>query len=81
MHTRLQVQLNRGWGGARSGTGCPPSKSSGAEVYVYIADDRRGILSFYARHYALSRDTPFKLKRYSDHSAVYHRKLGPGTIH
>ena len=43
MHTRLQVELNHGRGGARSGTGCPPSESSGAEVYVYIADDRRGI--------------------------------------
>ena len=31
---RLQVELDHGWGGARSGAGCPPSESSGAKVHV-----------------------------------------------
>ena len=34
LHTRLEVELDHGRGGARSGAGCPPSKSSGAKVHV-----------------------------------------------
>ena len=32
LHTRLEVELDHGRGGARSGAGCPPSESSGAKV-------------------------------------------------
>ena len=36
LHTRLDVELDHGRGGAcaRSESGCPPSKSSGAKVHV-----------------------------------------------
>ena len=34
MHTRLQVELHHGQGGARSGAGYGPSESSGAGVRV-----------------------------------------------
>ena len=32
--TRLEVELDHGRGGARSGAGCPPSERSGAKVHV-----------------------------------------------
>ena len=35
LHTRLEVKLDHGRGGARSGAGCPPSESSGAKVHVW----------------------------------------------
>ena len=34
LHTRLEVELDRGRGGARSRAGCLPSESSGAKVHV-----------------------------------------------
>ena len=34
LHTRLEVELDHGRGGARSRAGCPPSESSGAKVHV-----------------------------------------------
>ena len=34
LHTRLDVELDHGWGGARSRAGCPPSESSVAKVHV-----------------------------------------------
>ena len=34
LHTRLELELDHGRGGARSGAGCPPSESSGAKVHV-----------------------------------------------
>ena len=36
LHTRLEVELDHGRGGARSRAGCPPSKSSGAKVHVQL---------------------------------------------
>ena len=37
LHTRLEVELDHGRGGARSRAGCPPSESSGAKVHVQPA--------------------------------------------
>ena len=34
LHTRLEVELDHGRGGARSGAGFPPTESSGAKVHV-----------------------------------------------
>ena len=36
LHTRLEVELGHGWGGAKSRAGCPPSESSGAKVHVQL---------------------------------------------
>ena len=36
LHTRLDVELDHGRGGARSRAGCPPSESSGAKVHVQV---------------------------------------------
>ena len=34
LHTRLEVELDHGRGGAKSRAGCPLSESSGAKVHV-----------------------------------------------
>ena len=60
LHTRLEVELDHGRGGARSGAGCPPFESSGAIKGPRTADGHRDIQSFYALNYALSRETPLR---------------------
>ena len=72
LHTRLEVhvELDHGRGGARSGAGCPPSESSGAKVHVRTGGGHRDI-----------RIARYRATRLCGHSAVYHRKLGPRTIH
>ena len=59
LHTCLEVELDYGWGGARSRAGCPPSKSSGAKVHVQ-PNGHRDIKLFYALNYELSHDTPLR---------------------
>ena len=36
LHTRLEVELDHGRGGARSRAGYPPSENSGAKVHVQV---------------------------------------------
>ena len=47
LYTRLEVELDHGWGEARTRAGCPPSESSGAKG-PRTADGHRDIQSFYA---------------------------------
>ena len=57
LHTRLDVKLDHGWGGARSRAGCPPSESSVAKVHVQPTVTA---IIIYALNCALSRDTPLR---------------------
>ena len=67
LHTRLEVELDHGLGGARSRAGCRPSESSGAEVHEQPTVTAISI-------------TRYHTTLLCGHSAVYHRKLGPRTI-
>ena len=73
LHTRLEVELDHEWGGAKSRAGCPPSESSGAKVHVQPTVT--AIFNRFTRWIARYRVT-----RLCGQSAVYHRKLGPRTI-
>ena len=66
LHTRLQVELDHGRGGASSRADCPPSERSEAEVHRNSRRSPR--YSIVLRAFAVI------------YSAVYHRKLGPRTI-
>ena len=73
LHTRLEVELDHGRGGARSRAGCPPSESSGAEVHVQPT-----VTAIFNRF--TLRIPRYRAARHCDHSAAYHRKLGPRTM-
>ena len=73
LHTRLEVELDHGRGGARFRAGCLPSESSGAKVRV-----RPTVTAIFNRF--TRRIVRYRASRLCGHSAVYHRKLGPRTI-
>ena len=45
-HTRLEIELEHGRGGARSRAGCPPSESSGDTVHVQPTETRSAHYTF-----------------------------------
>ena len=58
VHTRLEVELDHGRGGAKSRAGCPPSESSGAKVLAQPTVTAIFELRVIARH-AFAVKVPF----------------------